>query len=301
MTVTTARTNVVVDEHAAAERVRDGMTIGIGGFINSGHPMVLVRQIIKRRVRNLTVVGAASAGLEIDMLLAAGCVGKLITPYVGAEGLASIGPSFRKVAQDGALDLFELDEAHFYAGLRAAAQCLPFNPWRAGVGTAYPDINPGLRRFNDPINNEPLLAIPAIDLDIAIIHAAVADQFGNAQHNGTGFGDRSMSAAADTTIVTVEQVVSNEQIKRNPAATSVAAAEVVVRAPFGAHPFASEGYYLPDAQHVRSYVQAATDWLKTGSRTQVDEFLGKFVIEPRDNVEYLERVGLRHLLSLSEF
>ncbi len=74
----------------AAAHIRSGMTISIGGFINSSHPMSLLRQVIRNGVRDLTVIGAASAGLEIDMLIAAGCVRKLIAPYVGAEGLAPI-------------------------------------------------------------------------------------------------------------------------------------------------------------------------------------------------------------------
>jgi len=301
MTSTAERRSVLVDEAAAVEGVQDGMTIAIGGFINAAHPMALVRQIVRSGARDLTVVGSASSGLEIDMLIAAGCVSTLVSTYVGAEGLAPIAPAFRKAAQDGELDLFELDEAHFYAGLRAAAQRLPFNPWRAGVGTSYPDLNPRLKTFHDPIDGSLLIAVPAIDIEIAFLHAAVSDPFGNVQHEGTGFGDRAIHAAADRTVVQVEQIVSNERIRQNPAATSIPGADAVVRVPYGAHPFASHGYYPADEQHILDYVAAATDWLKTGSRSQLDEYLDRYLREPADHVEYLERVGVRQVLALMEY
>ena len=301
MTGTAERRPVLVDEAAAVEGVADGMTIAIGGFINAAHPMALVRQIVRSGARDLTVVGSASSGLEIDMLIAAGCVNTLVSAYVGAEGLAPIGPAFRKAAQDGEIDLFELDEAHFYAGLRAAAQRLPFNPWRAGLGTSYPDLNPRLKTFHDPIDGSLLIAVPSIDIDIAFLHAAISDAYGNVQHEGTGFGDRAIHAAADRTVAQVEQIVSNERIRQNPAATSIPGADAVVRVPYGAHPFASHGYYPADKEHILEYVDAATDWLKTGSRTRLDEYLDCYVREPVDNVEYIERVGLRQVLALTEY
>jgi len=298
---TTARRSVVIDETDAAADLRDGMTIAIGGFINAAHPMALVRQLVRSGVRDLTIVGAASSGLEVDMLIATGCVRTLVSPYVGAEGLAPIGPAFRRAAQAGELDLFELDEAHFYAGLRAAAQRLPFNPWRAGLGTSYPEVNPRLKTFRDPVGDQLLVAVPAIEIDVAFLHAAISDPYGNVQHEGTGFGDRAIHAASDRTVVQVEQIVSNERIRQNPAATSVPGADAIVRVPYGAHPFASHGYYPADREAITQYVTAATDWLKTGSRTQLDEYLDRHLREPRDHVEYLERVGLRQVLALSEY
>jgi glutaconate CoA-transferase subunit A len=291
----------VVDVADAIAGVQTGMTIAIGGFINAAHPMVVVRELIKSGVTGLTVVGAASSGLDVDMLIAAGCVSTLVSPYVGAEGLAPIGPSFRRAVQAGELDVFELDEAHFYAGLRASAQRIPFNPWRAGVGTSYPEINPRLVTFQDPIDGQLLIAVPAIEIDIAFLHAAVSDRYGNVQHEGTGFGDRAIHAAADRTVVQVEQIVSNERIRQRPEATSVPGADAVVRAPYGAHPFASHGYYPADEAYIAAYVDAATDWLKSGSRSQLDEFLDRFVHRPADHADYLEQVGLRQVLALSEY
>jgi glutaconate CoA-transferase subunit A len=298
---TSGRREVVADEETGAARLHDGMTVALGGFINAGHPMALVRQIIRRGLRELTVVGAASSGLDVDMLIAAGCVRKVIAPYVGAEGLAPIGPAFRHAVQEGALEVWELDEAHYYAGLRASAQRLPFNPWKAGVGTSYPEVNPDLKEFRDPVGGELLLAIPAIEIDVAVLHAAVSDRHGNVQHEGTGWGDRAIHAAADATIVQVERLISNEQTRRAPAATSIPGADLIVRAPFGAHPFASEGFYPPDEHHIREYVAAAQELLRTASRSRLDEYLGRYMLEPRDHVEYLERVGMRRLLELSEY
>jgi glutaconate CoA-transferase subunit A len=225
----------------------------------------------------------------------------LVSAYVGAEGLSPIGPAFRRAVQDGEVELFELDEAHYYAALRASAQRLPFNPWRAGLGTSYPELNPRLKTFRDPIDGELLIAVPAIEIDIAFLHAAISDPYGNVQHEGTGFGDRAIHAAADRTVVQVEQIVSNERIRQNPAATSIAGADALLRAPFGAHPFASHGYYPADTVHIAEYVGAATDWLKTGSRSRLDEYLDRYIRGPADHVEYLERVGLRQVLALSEY
>ena len=294
------RDPVVVDEATAAATITDGMTVAFGGFINSGHPMAIARHLVRNGVKDLTLVGAASAGLDVDLMIAAGCVRKVVTPYVGAEGLAAIGPAFRWAAEQGAIEVFELDEAHFYAGLRAAAQRLPFNPWRAGVGTDFPRVNPALVEFDCPVSGQRLIAVPAIDLDVAVLHASISDAYGNVQHHGTGFGDRAMYAAADRTVVQVEQIVANERIRANPQATSVPGADQVVRAPYGAHPFGSQGHYPPDEAHLRAYVAAATE-LRKGSRDALDAYLATYVLGPSDHAAYLEAVGVERLLSLSEF
>jgi len=297
---TAVREPRLTTEAEVSRAIQDGMTIAVGGFINAAHPMSLVRRIIADRKKDLTVVGAASAGLEIDLLISGGCVRKVVTPYVGAEGLVGIGPAFRHAAQQGLIETFDLDEAHFYAGLRAAAQRLPFNPWRAGVGTSFPIINPALREFRDPVRNELLLAIPAIDIDVCLLHAARSDVYGNVQHNGTRYGDVAMYGAAELTFVSVEEIVSPERIRANPAATSIPGADGIIRAPFGCHPFSSDGYYVPDIDHLEDFIAATSQWLKTGSRTRLDEYLNTYVYEAKDHIDYLERIGMRALLGLAE-
>ncbi|HXY74130.1 MAG TPA: CoA-transferase, partial [Dehalococcoidales bacterium] len=82
------RKEVVTGLNEAAKYIKDGMTIGIGGMLSSSHPMALIRQIIRNKVKKLTVVGQQLSGLDIDLLIGAGCAEKVITPYVGGERLA---------------------------------------------------------------------------------------------------------------------------------------------------------------------------------------------------------------------
>lgn len=295
------RKSKLVELTDAITHVKDGMTVAIGGFINSSHPMIVVRELIRRRLKNLTIVGAASSGLEVDLLIAAGVAKKVVAPYVGAEGLAPIGPAFRAAAERGQIEVFELDEAMFYAALRAAAQRVPFNPWRSGVGTSFPEVNPAIKLFKDPCNGETLLAIPAVNIDVAFLHAAASDIYGNAQYVGHAYGDRAIYAAADLTFVQVEQVVSNEQIKGDPLRTVVPGADGIIRARFGAHPYASPGHYTEDREHIKEYVRAATVWAKDADRRSLEAYFARYVLEPADHVEYLDRVGLRKLLSLNEY
>ena len=300
-TATPQRKKRIIELDDALAKVKDGMTIAIGGFIKSSHPMLVVRGLIKRGVKNLTVVGPASSGLEIDLLIAAGVAKKVVAPYVGGEVLAPIGPAFRAAAERGKVEVFELDEAMYYCALRAAAQRVPFNPWRSGVGTSFPQMNPAIKEFKDPLNGETLLAIPAVNIDIAFLHAATSDAYGNVQYIGHGYGDRAIYAAADETYVQVEQVVSNEQIKADPGKTAIPGADGIIRAKFGAHPYSSPGHYIEDKAHIKQYVQAATAWAKSDDFAPLQAYLDEFVTGPKDHAEYLERVGIRNLLSLNEY
>lgn len=296
----TRRASLVADEEAALDLVRDGMTIAIGGFNTAGHPMVIVRGLIRRRVRGLRVIGGTIAGLELDMLIAAGVAEEVVTSSVTGEALAAIGPAFRTAAEAGAVRVWESDEGILYAGLRAAGQGLPFLPWKAGVGTSLPEVNPDLRVFRDPIAGEELLAVPALKPDVAFLHVSRADVHGLAQHVGSGFGDRLLHRAAERTVVTTERLVPNEEIRARPLETSVAYADMVVRAPWGAHPFSSPGHYLVDESFLQDYI-AAAKLAGRGDRSELEAFLDRYVVGPESHVDYLERVGLRRLLELEEW
>jgi glutaconate CoA-transferase subunit A len=294
------RRAVLVGEDGLDQWLGNGMCIALGGLATACHAMVAVRHIIRRNLRDLTVIGSAVGGLDVDLLIGAGCVRKVISPYVGAEALAPIGPFFRAAAERGAIDVWECDEGQYYAGLQAAGMMLPFLPCRGGVGTSYPEVNPDLKVFTDPVLGQTLLAVPAIEPDVALVHAAAADVYGNVQFIGTGYADRLLWRAAGRTLVQVERVVSNEEIRRAPERTALLA-DGVVRAPFGAHPFSSPGFYLEDRAHIHEIVEAGRALARAGDRGPFEAYLDRYVRGPETHVDYLEQVGLRRLLSLNEY
>lgn len=294
------RRPVLVDESDLDQWLRSGMCIALGGLATACHAMVAVRHIIRRNLRDLTVVGSAVGGLDVDLLIGAGCVRKIICPYVGAESLAPIGPFFRAAAERGEIEVWECDEGQYYAGLQAAGQMLPFMPCRGGVGTSYPELNPDLKLFTDPVGGQTLLAVPAIEPDVALLHAACADPYGNVQFVGTGYADRLLWRAATRTLVQVERIVPNEEIRRSPERTALLA-HGVMRAPFGAHPFSSPGFYVEDREHIRDLVEAGRSSARGGNRKAFEAYLDRYARRPESHIDYLEAVGLRRLLSLHEY
>ena len=295
------RKEVIIDEKEAAGWLHDGMRLAIGGFINSLHPMVMVRQIIKKGIKDLVLIGTGNSGLDIDLLIGAGCVKKVITPCITAEDLIAIGPMFRAYAQKGEIETWECDEAIFYSGLRAAAAALPFMPCRAGLGTSLPVVNPDLKVFKDPIRGEDIIAVPPIEPELSIIHAGYADMYGNIQHVGSALNDAIYFPASDKIMVEVDKVISNEEIKRFPEKTTIHTTDAIIRAPYGAHPYASPGFYLEDREHLKEYIEAAVTYLKKNDRGPFDAYLEKYILKPETHADYLETIGFKRLLSLYEY
>jgi glutaconate CoA-transferase, subunit A len=295
-----ARKEVVTSATEAAARVSDGMAIIIGGFVTANHPMPVVRELIKRGVGDLTVIGSATAGLEIDLLIGAGCVRKLVAPYVGAELYAPIGNCFRAAAERKEIEVWECSEYILYAGLQARAMGQEFMAWRGGVGTSIPELNKDLVVFESPLGDgKEYLAVPAIGADWGFFHVGWADVYGNAQHVGARFGDRVLARAADRVAVCAERLVPNSYIRRNPMMTSIPYADLVVAAPFGSHPYAAHGFYAEDGEHIQAYVAASAAYRK-GDRAAFRGYLDEWVTGPADHDAYLEQVGIRRLLQLEQ-
>lgn len=285
----------LLDELDAAALLDSGMTIAIG----EPTPMALLRHIVRRGLRDLTVI---ASGLALDVLVAAGCVRKTISYYAGGGFGVPVAPSFRRAAERGEIEVWECEEGILTSGLEAAGKGLPYLPWRGGVGTSLPEVNPDLKVIEDPIAGETLLAVPAIRPDVALLHAAQSDAYGNVQHHGgPGWIDLFLQRAATTCIVQVERIVSNEAVRADPWATTIGRADAIVRLPWGAHPWYSRGAYVQDSAFLGGYVEAATRAAERGERAALEAWLDHWCREPATHLDYLERVGLRRLLALHEY
>ncbi|MDI6028536.1 CoA-transferase [Corticibacterium sp. UT-5YL-CI-8] len=240
--------------------LRDGMTIGIGGWGPRRKPMSLIREILRSDLKDLTLV--AYGGPEIGMLCAAGKVKKLIYGFVSLD-VIPIEPYFRKAREAGTVDVVELDEGLLLIGLRAAGHNVPFLPTRVGLGSAVMTNNPDFKTVTSPYDDgEVLLAMPALKLDVALIHVNKADRNGNTLTFGPDpYFDDLFARAAGTVYVTTEELLDSiasenpEDLKANLFEPYYV--KGVVSAPLGAHPTASHYGYGWDLPHLKAYSASA--------------------------------------------
>src|SRR4051794_29478377 len=191
--------------------LKDGMTVGIGGWGSRRKPMALVRALLRTPVKGLTV--GSYGGPDVGLLCAAG-EGK--RGGFGVVTLDSIpfDPWFGRARETGAIEVTEYDEGMFGTALSAAMQRLPFLPTRAGLGSEVMRANPGLRTVRSPYDDgEELVAVPAQHLDVALVHLNRADARGNAQYLGPDpYFDELFGLAADRCFVSVEKVVETAEL-----------------------------------------------------------------------------------------
>ncbi|MBX3594725.1 MAG: CoA transferase subunit A [Sphingomonas sp.] len=265
--------------------LRDGMTLGIGGWGPRRKPMALVREILRSDLRDLTIV--SYGGPDVGMLCAAGKVRKLVFAFVSLDAIP-LEPWFRKAREAGEIEVLELDEGMFQWGLKAAAFGLPFLPTRVGLGTDLIELG-GLKTVTSPYGDgEVLVAMPAIPLDAALIHVHRCDRRGNLQALGPDtYYDEWFARAAARCFVSCEELVAAMEdshpgdVHANIVERSFVSG--VVELPGGAHPTSMPPLHGPDMRWFKSYAQAARD---PGDWDAVaPDFVGA------DEAAYLNRVG----------
>ncbi|MFS8097069.1 acyl CoA--acetate/3-ketoacid CoA transferase subunit alpha [Lentzea alba] len=244
-------------EDAVAE-IKDGMTVGIGGWGSRRKPMALVKAILKSTVKDLTVV--SYGGPDVGLLCAAGKVRKLIYGFVSLDTIA-YDPWFRRARETAQIDVLELDEGMFQTGLRAAAHRLPFLPIRAGLGSDVLKYAPELKTVRSPYDDgEELVAMPALKLDVALVHLNRADRHGNAQYLGPDpYFDDLFCLAADRRYVSCEQIVDTFDGPPQTLLLNRMMVDGVIEAPQGAGFTSCVPDYPRDEALQREYAEAAGD------------------------------------------
>ncbi|GAA1548745.1 CoA transferase subunit A [Actinomadura kijaniata] len=239
-----------------------GMTVGIGGWGSRRKPMALVRAICASGLTDLTIV--SYGGPDVGLLCAAGKVRRLVTAFVTLDSIP-LEPHFRRARQEAGIELTEYDEGMFMFGLYAAAHRLPFLPTPAGLGSDVLRVDPGLRTVRSPYGDgEELVAVPALRMDVALVHLNRADARGNAQYLGPDpYMDDLFAKAADRAYVSCERLVDTADLLKEgpPQSLLISRAHVtgVVETPNGAHFTACEPDHERDEAFQRLYAAAAAD------------------------------------------
>jgi glutaconate CoA-transferase subunit A len=256
---------MTIDEVVA--QIEDGMTVGIGGWGPRRKPMALVRAILRSDLTDLAIV--SWGGADVGLLARAGKIRKLTYAFVSLDTVP-LEPNFQRARQKKLIpEVVELDEGMFQTGLYAAAQRLPFLPMRAGLGSDVLVNNPAIKTVASPYPDEDgefgeFVAVPALNLDVALVHMNRADQHGNATYLGPDpyFDDLFVQAAAKA-YVSCEQIVDTAGLTVDTAVQRLLISRMmvdgVVETPNGAHFTNCVPDYERDEVFQRAYATAAAD------------------------------------------
>lgn len=271
----------------AVALVSDRDVIALQNMATQAAPMALVRELIRQDKRGLGLV-CLVGGMAVDWLAAAGVIDRFIGAAVSMEQFG-LCQQYRKAAEAGRIRVEELSETALNARLGAGARNLPFLPTRGLIGTDLIDLNDNLVMIDDPFGGPPLVACRALVPDVAFVHAHRADRNGNVQYEPTILWPDIgiMPKAAKRVIVTAEEVVDEEVLRRNPDRTVLPGfvVDAVVEVPYGAHPTSFHPLYGYDSRLHLEWARASRD----GSTAE--EFLDRYVRKPGSQAEYLDAVG----------
>jgi glutaconate CoA-transferase subunit A len=249
------------DDDVVAE-LRDGMTVGIGGWGSRRKPMSLVRAIARSSLRDLTIV--SYGGPDVGLLCATGKVRKVVYAFVSLDSIP-LEPHFRAAREGGAVQTMDLDEGMFLLGLTAAAHRVPFLPTRVGLGSDLLALDARLRTITSPYDDgEELVAMPALNLDVALIHMNRADARGNGQFLGVDpYFDDLFCMAATRRFMSCERVVATEDLAAGGCVHSLRINRLmtdgVVEAANGAHFTSCLPDYDRDEAFQKEYAATARD------------------------------------------
>jgi glutaconate CoA-transferase subunit A len=275
---------VTIDD--VVEEIRDGMTVGIGGWGSRRKPMALVRALCRADVNDLTIV--SYGGPDVGLLCRTGKVKHVVYAFVSLDSIA-LEPHFRNARQTGAVSTTELDEGMFLLGLQAAAWRVPFLPTRVGLGSSVLQVNPHLRTVRSPYDDgEELVAMPALHLDVALVHMHRGDIGGNGQYlNIDPYFDDLMCMAATRRFMSVEQIVDTDDFLAAGPPQSLRINRLmtdgVLETPRGAHFTECVPDYPRDEAFQRAYAASAKNdeaW---------DDFRARYVDVSED--EYQQAVA----------
>ena len=269
---------------AIARFVADGDLVYAAGFTHL-IPFAAGHEIIRQGKKDLTLA-RATPDLIYDQMVAAGCARKLIFSYSGNPGVGSLR-IIREAMEQGRIDYEEYTHFAMITRVAAGAAGLPFLPMRSTGTEDLAKANPQYRTIRCPYTGVDLVTVPALNPDVAIIHAQRADRRGNAQFWGILGEQKEAAFASRRVILTAEEIVDESVIRSDPNRTLIPdfVVSAVCESPCAAHPSYTQGYYDRDNPFY-------LEWDKiTENREATQRWLDEWVFGVADRAEYWAKLG----------
>jgi acyl CoA:acetate/3-ketoacid CoA transferase alpha subunit len=279
------------EAEAVGRFIHDGDYVGTELYGTVRCPMSLVNEIIRQGVKDLRLVGQGVT--ELDILLAAKLVKALDLTYVGLEvyGVSSV---FRREVESGRVETcVEWSNGALVSRFKAAAMGVPFVPIRSMLGTDTFKFS-AAKTVECPFTGDPICLVPALILDVGLIHVHRADKYGNAQIDGISGFATEMARASKRLIVSAEEIIPSDEIRKNPSDTVIPyfLVDAVVEAPFGSHPGEMCYVYERDEPQIKEWVEES----KTEEGAQ--KYIDKYIHGVNDHQGYLDMIGKDRLEQL---
>jgi acyl CoA:acetate/3-ketoacid CoA transferase alpha subunit len=276
------------ESEAVSRFIKDGDYIGTELYGSVRAPMSLVSEIVRQGIKDLRVAGQGV--LELDLLLAAGLIKELDFTYIGLE-LYGVSNCLRREVESGNIEnIVEWSNAALTWRFKATSIGVPFIPIRSMLGTDTLKYSASIV-VEDPFTGDPIALVPALILDVGLIHVHRADKHGNAQIDGISGFSAELARSSKRLLISTEEIVDSEVIRQAPDRTIIPyyLVDAVIEAPFGSHPGEMCYQYRRDEPQIRDWVEAA----KEPETTQA--YLEKFVYGVKDHQDYLALIGRERL------
>ena len=241
---------------------------------NCGVAMAATRELVRRGVRGLHLVCVPTSGLQADILIGAGAIAMLET---SAVTLGEFGQAHRFIdaLRNNRIRMLDSTCPAVHAALQAGQKGLPFIPLRGLIGSDLLASRRDWKVIENPFQpGDPIALLPAINPDIALFHAPLADRSGNV-YIGRRRELLTMAHASKQTLVTVEAITEHNLFDDPNMAAGVIPAIYVSRVALanqGAWPIGLPGHYGSDDAAISRYVQNAKT--EEGFRRFLDVWLG---------------------------
>lgn len=269
---------------AVQENINSGDTVYAAGFTHL-IPFAAGHEIIRQGLTDL-VLARATPDLIYDQLVAAGCARKVIFSYMGNPGVGSLR-IVRGEIEAGNLEWEEYSHFSMITRLQAGAAGLPFMPMNPTAAGDLERANPQYRTVKDPYSDQEVIAVPALNPEVAIIHVQRADSDGNAQIWGIIGEQKEAAFAAKRVILTAEEIVSEDVIRSDPNRTLIPGfiVDAVCHVPYAAHPSYTQGYYDRDNAFYLEWDAVSREV------DSVRAYLDQWVFGVKDRSEYWNKLG----------